>query len=98
MRSRLLRLTSATIAVGACFCGTGHAQQRGAAWLDQAKPASWNRPGLSIPAAPTQQGADDPRCRAAARPAQLDEDTRLRDQGWDLVGAYQGGWQILVIG
>jgi hypothetical protein len=39
----------------------------------------------------------NPRCRGLARPPQLDEDKRLRDQGWDLVGAYQGGWQILVI-
>ena len=43
------------------------------------------------------QGNTDPRCREGARPPQLDEDKRLRDQGWDLVGAYQGGWQILVI-
>jgi hypothetical protein len=27
----------------------------------------------------------------------LDEDTRVRNRGWDLVGGYQGGWQMLVI-
>jgi hypothetical protein len=32
-----------------------------------------------------------------ARPPQTEEDKRLRDQGWDLVGAFQGGWDILVI-
>ena len=32
-----------------------------------------------------------------ARPPQLDEDKRVRDQGWDLVGAYQGGWQVVAI-
>jgi hypothetical protein len=33
-----------------------------------------------------------------ARLAELDADKRLRNRGWDLVGAYQGGWQVLVIG
>jgi heat shock protein HslJ len=72
-------------------------QEKGAAWLDQPKPASWNTPGASIPAAPRTQGSVDARCRQQARPAQVEEDKRVRDQGWDLVGAYQGGWQILVI-
>ena len=27
----------------------------------------------------------------------MDEDKRVRNQGWDLVGAYLGGWEILVI-
>jgi len=31
------------------------------------------------------------------RPPQTEEDKRVPDQGWDLVGAFQGGWQILVI-
>jgi hypothetical protein len=54
-------------------------------------------PGLPVPAAPKLQGAADSRCREAARPPQLDEDKRVRERGWDLLGAFQGGWQVLVI-
>jgi hypothetical protein len=68
-----------------------------ASWLDESKPTSWNKPGLSIPAAPRMQGNVDPRCRDLARTPELEEDKPLRDQGWDLVGAFQGGWQIVVI-
>ena len=53
--------------------------------------------GLPIPTAPQIQGAVDPRCRTTARPAELDDDKRIRDKRWDLVDAYQGGWQIVVI-
>jgi heat shock protein HslJ len=77
--------------------GAGRTQVKPASWLDAAKPASWNKSAQPIPAAPKIQGTVDLRCREMARPAQVDEDKRLRDQGWDLVGAYQGGWQILVI-
>jgi hypothetical protein len=52
---------------------------------------------VPIPAAPKVQGTLDAKCREQARPPQLDEDKRVRDQGWDLIGAYQGGWQMLVI-
>ncbi len=74
------------------------AQPQAASWLDQPKPAAWNRAGAPIPTAPRIQGAVDPRCRGLARPPQLAEDRRVRDKGWDLVGAFQGGWQIVVIG
>jgi heat shock protein HslJ len=50
-----------------------------------------------MPLAPKIQGAVDTRCRDAARPPQLPQDKQLRERGWDLVAAYQGGWQILVI-
>jgi len=30
-----------------------------------------------------------------SRPAQGKEDTQVRDQGWDLIGPYQGGWDLL---
>jgi hypothetical protein len=92
-----VRVTSLLLAIVACHPGIGRAQGKAAAWLDEPKPGSWNNPGLSIPAAPKPQGAVDPRCKEAARPAQLDEDKRVQGQGWDLVGAYQGGWQTLVI-
>ena len=67
-------------------------------WLDQPTPTAWNTPGLTIPPAPAVQGSTDPRCREQARPPQLIEDGRVHDQGWDLVGAFEGGWGMVVIG
>jgi len=75
----------------------GWPQAKAGSWLDQAKPTAWSTTGPAIPGAPKVQGAADPRCREAARPPQLDEDKRVREQGWDLVGAFQGGWEMLVI-
>lgn len=82
---------------GAVEAQAALSQVKVASWLDDPKPASWNTPDLPLPAAPRVQENVDPRCRTLARPAGLEEDKRLRDQGWDLVGAYQGGWQIVVI-
>lgn len=93
----LVRVTSLSVAIVAFHPGIALSRGRLAVWLDEQKPASWNKPRLSIPAAPKIQGTVDPKCRELARPPQSDEDTRLRKQGWDLVGACQGGWQILVI-
>lgn len=73
------------------------AGQRPALWLDQGKPPSWNVARAPIPAAPKIEGAPDPRCRSQARPAHTEEDRRVRARGWDLLGAYQGGWQMLVV-
>jgi hypothetical protein len=95
--SMLIRVASVTIAIVACQSGIALSQAKVASWLDEPTPASWNTPGLAIPAAPTTRDAVDSRCRDLARPPQSPEDERLRDQGWDLVGAYQGGWHILVI-
>lgn len=75
----------------------GDAQVKVASWLDALRPASWNKSGLSIPVAPSVQGDTDPRCRALTRPAELEEDRHVQEQGWDLVGAYQGGWRMLII-
>lgn len=66
-------------------------------WLDTPDPAPWNQPGAAIPPAPTVDGNPDPRCRAGARPAERDEDRRVRAAGWDLVGPYQAGWEMVVI-
>jgi hypothetical protein len=85
------------IAIVACHPGIGRSQVKVTSWLDEPKPASWNKPGVPIPPAPRIQGNMDPRCKDLARPPQLEEDKRLRDRGWDLVGAFHGGWQILVI-
>jgi len=73
-------------------------EPRNGSWLDEAQPLSWNAPGEPLPVAPKIDPSTDPRCRDLARPAELEEDARLRDAGWDLIGAFQGGWQILVIG
>ena len=97
MTSRLVRFTLLATAIGFSHPDLESAQGNGPSWLDQSKTASWNASGAPIPAAPKMPAAGDPRCRDGARPAQLDEDKRLRDLGWHLVGAYQGGWQTLVI-
>ena len=97
MTSTLVRVTSLIIAIVACHPGIGRSQVKVTSWLDDPKPASWNKPGVPIPPAPRIQGNMDPRCKDLARPPQLEEDKRLRDRGWDLVGAFHGGWQILVI-
>jgi LppP/LprE lipoprotein/META domain len=66
-------------------------------WLDDSKPASWNAPGTAIPSAPKMEGPVDPRCRALGRAPELEADKQLTDRGWNLIGAYQGGWGIVVI-
>ena len=96
MHRTLVRITSlgAAVLLGCPWVARG--QQR-SVWLDAAKPSAWNVSRAPIPAAPKVDGAVDPRCRAQGRPAQLDEDRRVQARGWDLVGAYQGGWQMLVV-
>lgn len=91
-----VRFTLLAAAIALSHPDLGSTQGKAPSWLDESKPTSWNTSGAPIPAAP-KQAAVDPRCRDAARPAQLDEDKRIRDLGWNLVGAYQGGWQTLVI-
>lgn len=97
MSAMLARVTSLTIAVILFSFATTHYQVRAASWLDASKPAGWNKAGMPIPAAPQVSGTVDPRCRTMARPPELAEDKSLHDRGWDLVGAYQGGWDIRVI-
>jgi hypothetical protein len=97
MRSTSARVTVVLVAMLIGLPAVGSAQERSAAWLDSPKPAAWNQAGQSIPSAPKIQGATDPRCRDGARPSQLAEDKQVRQRGWDLVAAYQGGWQIVVI-
>jgi heat shock protein HslJ len=97
MRGRTITITSLTLVIVAGSAAIGRSQVTVVSWLDDPTPASWNTPRETIPAAPENQGTFDPRCREAARSPQLKEDAQLRDQGWELVGAYQGGWEILVI-
>ena len=98
-----LRARLALVSVSLCLAFTldvraiGGASGEIASWLDGPQPTSWNSAGLAVPAAPKLGESADPRCRALARPAELDEDKRLVERGWDLVGEFQGGWQIRVM-
>jgi hypothetical protein len=99
-REEVHRLRVASL-IFAIVCGIpliGHPQVQVRSWLDESKPVSWNKPGMPIPSAPHPQGDIDPRCRTTTRLAELDADKRLRNRGWNLVGPYQGGWRVLVIG
>ena len=98
MTSRHWAITLMAIATVFGTSTAGRSQSKAGSWLDQPKPTSWNKPGAALPAAPKLQSPVDPRCRESARPPQFEQDKRLHEQGWDLVGAYQGGWQMLVIG
>jgi heat shock protein HslJ len=98
MTRTLARVTCLAIATASVSPPISRAQEKAGSWLDQPKPASWKIPGADIPAAPREQEAVDSRCRKQARPPEWEEDKRLRDQGWDLVGGYEGGWQMVVIG
>src|SRR5262245_43217814 len=86
--SRLIPVMLLAVAAAALLSAVVRTQPQAASWLDEPKPASWNKPGLPIPAAPKIDKA--PRCRTSARQPELAEDKRLQAQGWDLVGAYQG--------
>jgi hypothetical protein len=97
MRSTLRRATSVVMAVVAYHCGIGCARAQVDSWLDTTKPASWNKPGQRLPSAPKTREPIDLRCRALARPPELSEDKHVRDRGWDLVGDYHGGWQIVIV-
>jgi len=97
MTTRRLAVTATVIATVLGNGAAGWPQGNVRSMLDDATPASWNTRGAALPAAPKNQGNSDRRCRAAARPPQLNEDHRLRERGWDLVGGFQGGWDMLVI-
>jgi hypothetical protein len=72
------------------------ATARQASWLD-GDLASWNTPGMNIPAAPVIDGNTDPRCAENQRPAETAEDDALIAQGWKLFAAYQRGWGVTLI-
>jgi hypothetical protein len=65
-------------------------------WLD-GDVASWNTPGMAIPAAPTIDDNPDPRCAERDRPAETAEDDALVDKGWRLFLPYQRGWGVTLI-
>lgn len=92
-----LHIAALMLAMLTARAATGRSQGEGAFWLDDAKPRSWNSPGMAIPAAPKTYGPADERCRELARPPELKEDASIQNQGWDLVGPYLGGWLVLII-
>lgn len=99
MRSTSARVTAALVAMLISLPAVGGAQDRSATWLDNSKPFNWNanafvRTPLIAAKVP---GAVDARCRDGARPAQLAEDKEVLERGWDLVGPYQGGWNVVII-
>ena len=97
MRATLTHPALLILAMLAAHGTVSHAQRAPRAWLDEPRLASWNAAGQPIPAAPQIQDAASPRCRDLARPPQSEEDKRVRDRGWDLVDAFQGGWQVVVV-
>lgn len=60
-------------------------------WLDQEKPANWNKPGASLPKSPPASRDLDNfhQCKATIRPATAPEDKDLTRAGWKLFGPYQ---------
>ncbi|HEX7085765.1 MAG TPA: LppP/LprE family lipoprotein [Vicinamibacterales bacterium] len=92
-------MRSATLILGLLVTcgGVIHSQEAGGAWMDEPAIASWNSAGRPVPAAPDVDNPVNPRCRGLARPPQSNEDTLVRDRGWDLVGAFQGGWEVVIV-
>ena len=68
-----------------------------AAWLDADAPDQWSRRDDAVPAAPTVDGNDDPRCRETERPAETAEERAVAAKGWRLFHEYVGGWGIRVV-
>src|SRR5215212_10546492 len=84
--------------VGAGFAiASAHAEADGT-WLD-APLASWNSPGMVIPAAPRLAGAppDDPLCIRLKRPPETAEDAAVAGAGWTLFNTYQAGWDVKLV-
>ena len=98
MPPMLVRAASLAVAVAACsHSSLARSQSQATAWMDQPKLAAWNQPDRGIVKAPQDAGSLGARCGTLARPPESTQDKSLREAGWDLVGAYQGGWQVLVI-
>lgn len=93
MSTRLTLMACACAAIAALAPAAAFAD---GSWLD-APLASWNRPGMELPAAPPVDAPPDPLCTALARPPETDEDHAVADAGWTLFAGYQAGWGIVVV-
>ena len=92
-----LRVVAALLSAAALVLATAAgAAAQSASWLDDPKSASWNAPGMAIPAPPSI-GQTNPRCGATARWAETPQDQSLVDAGWSLFNAYQAGWGMVVV-
>ena len=95
MRASVLSaLAALTIIVSAFFPSPAASQEE--SWLD-GDLASWNTPGMAIPAAPEIDGNPDPRCVERERPAEIEEDNALIANGWRLFRPYQRGWGVTLV-
>ena len=97
MRSALTRIATAIVAALVAQGCMAQPQSATASWLDEARPDSWNAPRKQIPAAPSMPSSIDPRCQKFARLPQLAQDRLVRANGWDLIGPFQGGWDVVII-
>jgi hypothetical protein len=95
MRAFILRI-SAAFAVVLPLVLASPAWAQDEAWLD-GDFASWNSPGMAIPAAATIDGNTDPACAERERPAETAEDDALIAEGWRLFLPYQRGWGVTLI-
>jgi hypothetical protein len=94
MRRSLVQVTAVVFLLSLTLPWIATAQE--ASWLD-GNLASWNTPGMAIPAAPKPDVALDPRCTERERPPETDEDKALAAAGWRLFIAYQAGWGVTLI-
>jgi hypothetical protein len=70
------------------------------AWLDAIPIGQWNAPGMAIPAAPSGDDAflNEPFCDRQQRYTETEEDDALVAAGWRLMGTYQSGWGVRIVG
>jgi hypothetical protein len=95
MRATVLStMAGFALVVSVLFSAPAAAQEE--SWLD-GDLASWNTPGMAIPAAPEIDGNLDPRCVERERPAEIEEDDALITNGWRLFLPYQRGWGVTLV-
>jgi hypothetical protein len=87
-------LTAFAIILSLMWSSPTSAQEK--TWLD-GDLASWNTPGMAIPAAPAIDSNPDPRCAERERPAETAEDDALIAEGWRLFLPFQRGWGVTLI-
>ena len=68
----------------------------GGAWMAQTPLPVWNQPGAAIPAAPAG-GNLDPRCAAAERQPETNEDRAVAAAGWRLYAESEAGWGMRLV-
>lgn len=94
---RMLLIPALVMAVWGGVTGTVRAD---GAWLDAKPVVQWNASRMALPAAPSGDDVflNEPFCDQQRRPAETAEDDALVAAGWRLMGTYQGGWGVRVVG